>query len=121
MSSLISALMGPGLLCQVCNFVIVFKKKFMVIAESYWMDEENRRWFFTSIAKKLAFDYKVPENWYSITSNTISSFQVFVVLVAGMVMCYNISFRAPALFYSFIMEIGLKPLLPFSPTLSWTF
>lgn len=47
-----------------------------LLTESYWVQEDNRKWFFNTIAKKLKFDPKIAENWYPIQHDTIMLFQV---------------------------------------------
>lgn len=45
-------------------------------ADKYWSNETNQREYFISFAKHKKFDPLVPDNWYPITSESLSQYKV---------------------------------------------
>jgi len=49
------------------------RRKFNFVFFSHWDDRDNRRYFFIRFAQAKKFDPLIPENWYSVSLNAITS------------------------------------------------
>lgn len=79
----------------------------MTDEESYWENIDNQRKFLENFANKNNFDPMIASNWYSVTSNVLLSYQVFLLFLYNLFILFIFIFNIYFYFHSIHLFICL--------------